>query len=613
MPNAAPAIVASTVAPTTSPGFDSDRHGFLKRSLTEGMAAVDGGRLARGLDLPRDGGDREVALALCHALAEASLGAVALDKTRTRDPRSTHEPPPVASADASFWGQLDGERRGLATSELDDLRTLLAILRAGSLRQRRAALRRMSERLAEPKGIPNDVLRQTVAQLQQVRDIELAADLFELRKRLPGGEAREARAEEEHWRRLVRQIETEINAYWDGQRRQEPVGALPGDQRALLLMKCRNLPDQIVYHLSAVLEETAGPVDRGARMGILASLRHSGDARLVSALRSLLDSSDPEFVEEGARALSRIDDPRVRPALLQAFERCVLDLPKVVLAGCLGFAGDRRGADLVRTVLDSGAARRAQRGLEPLEALGTAEDTPRTAAFLTHPDVVVVGHAIRTLARIGDGRATTALLQLEQRPLTLALMNEVEDALDAVSARLELRGEESHADGKAAERTVKLTLRPKASLGPSGPRSASYWTRLRATLDYFVGHVWLAFGAFVRANRRFERASKRRGDWAAPLVAMGLTHAREHTYSQALTSFRRAVEIDRERVERHTSVVKVFVRCFLRRAEQVEREGRADIARGLLDEVLALDLRRVPSQLRYEIDRHLRAVRRRGG
>lgn len=43
----------------------------------------------------------------------------------------------------------------------------------------------------------------------------------------------------------------------------------------------------------------------------------------------------------------------------------------------------------------------------------------------------------------------------------------------------------------------------------------------------------------------------------------------------------------------------------------MEREGRAEIARGLLEEVLSLDLRRSPAAIRFEIARRHAAIRRR--
>jgi hypothetical protein len=56
-------------------------------------------------------------------------------------------------------------------------------------------------------------------------------------------------------------------------------------------------------------------------------------------------------------------------------------------------------------------------------------------------------------------------------------------------------------------------------------------------------------------------------------------------------------------------VIRFVAHCFLRRSEQVEHDGRLAIARGLLDEVMSLDLRRAPSSLRFEIGRRHEALR----
>jgi hypothetical protein len=50
----------------------------------------------------------------------------------------------------------------------------------------------------------------------------------------------------------------------------------------------------------------------------------------------------------------------------------------------------------------------------------------------------------------------------------------------------------------------------------------------------------------------------------------------------------------------------------LHRAEQVEREGRDDVARGLVGEVLTLDLRRAPGTVRFELKRKHDVLRREG-
>ena len=58
-------------------------------------------------------------------------------------------------------------------------------------------------------------------------------------------------------------------------------------------------------------------------------------------------------------------------------------------------------------------------------------------------------------------------------------------------------------------------------------------------------------------------------------------------------------------------MIGVLARVFLRRAEEVEKGGRVDIARGLVEEVLTLDLRRVPSELRFELTRRQEQLRTR--
>ena len=73
-----------------------------------------------------------------------------------------------------------------------------------------------------------------------------------------------------------------------------------------------------------------------------------------------------------------------------------------------------------------------------------------------------------------------------------------------------------------------------------------------------------------------------------------MAFARGEQYALALPAFRRAIELDRPRIERNHILVRAMAKSFLHRAEQVEREGRDDIARGLVGEVLTLDLRRAP-------------------
>ena len=86
-------------------------------------------------------------------------------------------------------------------------------------------------------------------------------------------------------------------------------------------------------------------------------------------------------------------------------------------------------------------------------------------------------------------------------------------------------------------------------------------------------------------------------------------HARNERPGQALSAFRRALESDKTWVERNVFAIRTLVRIFLRRSEEVEKSGRVDIARGLVEEALSLDLRRVPGELRFELSRRQEQMR----
>jgi hypothetical protein len=121
--------------------------------------------------------------------------------------------------------------------------------------------------------------------------------------------------------------------------------------------------------------------------------------------------------------------------------------------------------------------------------------------------------------------------------------------------------------------------------------------------DYFMGRVWLLLGRMNWAVARFESAARRRAGWVAPVIGIGMAFARGEQYALALPAFRRAIELDRPRIERNPILVRAMAKSFLHRAEQVEREGRDDIARGLVGEMLTFDLRRAPGAVRFELKR----------
>ena len=331
-----------------------------------------------------------------------------------------------------------------------------------------------------------------------------------------------------------------------------------------------------------------------SRIGLVASLRYATDRRLVAALVSLVEAERGELVARAARVLGGIDDARVHPALTERFERSFVNVERVALAGALGMHGDCRGLSEVRSSLEEDQPQLLLQALEAMESLGSSESTDPVIKFLGHPDVTIATQAARTAARIADGRALDELTARHNATSVPALRAAIEDALSAIAARMELRGEEaatidwSEVGNKPAPRRGARDSVPSIVLG---------WH------DYFMGRVWLLLGRMAWANARFESAAARREGWAIPLIGIGMAFARRGQFALALPAFRRAIEVDRPRIERNPILVRAMAKSFLHRAEQVEREGRDDVARGLVGEVLTLDLRRAPGTVRFELKR----------
>ncbi len=575
----------------------------LRALLREGTSAGDAAQNRRKLNLEEDADDHVVGRRLVNRLAGAAMGDEA--KKLEEDPRPIVAPRPVAGADTSFLGRLksEGKSGGLAVEELDDARTILAVLRAGSLRQRRAAAKRITELLGGGKRVlPSDQLKRIADVLPRVRDVEIEYELSEARAQLPGSTGRDYQIEREQFNRAVAEIERKISRYWDDEINDEPFIRLASDQRATLTIRVRDLPDTVVDHLGAILEGGERLLNAEDRADILSSLRFCGDPRLIPSLLACLDDKDPETAVDAARALGRIDDPRVHPALVSAFQRSVVDRNKVVLAAALGRMGDARGRDYVRGLLDSSDDPDViRRAVGALDVLGTPEDADDVAAVLADGDGRLRIRAIRTLGAIGDARALEYLKELREMTSVSAIWAEVEDAEASIRARLELRGE-----SEGAGASISVTEKEKLTRKVSDPIFVRFWSYK----DYLFGVLWLFLGGVDRAITRFERAATRRSDWAQPILRIALAHAKRDRFALALAAFRRAIEVDRESVEHNPTAMRALATVFLRRADEVEDEGRYDIARGLIEEVTGLDLRRAPSALRFEVTRRYEAARR---
>jgi hypothetical protein len=575
----------------------------LELCLREGIAGNEYADPREELGCSADADDREVARALVRLVAASDLeqiGTQSIHPEAARHP--SVRPPTEVAADPSFLGRLSTSGTAdLSVERIDDIPTILAVLRAGSRRQRRAALARLREQLHDRRLLHTDAVRKTIQTVTTLRDVELGHELAQIRAELPGTQGRQARHEHEQWKRLAQSTEEAIRAFWDAQSNVEPIQGLPGDQRALLLMRISELPDVVVHHISAIIEGNDGWVPLESRIGLISSLRYATDARLVPALISVVEAERGELVARAARVLGGIDDARVHPALAERFERSFVNEERIALAAALGMLGDCRGLADVRSLLEEDQPQLLLQALEAMESLGSPENTELVAKFLDHAEVAIATQAVRTAARIGDGRVLDELTERHNATSVPALRAAIEDTLSAIAARMELRGEEattidwSEVGNKPAPRKGARDSLPSIVLG---------WR------DYVMGRVWLVLGRTTWANARFESAAARRKGWAIPLIGIGMAFARREQYALALPAFRRAIEIDRPRIERNPILVRAMAKSFLHRAEQVEREGRDDVARGLVGEVLTLDLRRAPGTVRFELKRKHDVLRR---
>ncbi len=494
-----------------------------------------------------------------------------------------------------------------------DLRSLLAVQRSGAVLDRRRATRQIAAMLrgesdAEPSG---EELVSIADALDGSRDLEIAYELVLARRALPGAAGIEVRADDARASALFGELEAAARAYWEGERSEEPLGALAAEDLAILAPRLREASDVLVAHLGALIEGSDGSIDVPGRRALIGAFRYSGDTRLVGSLALVLAARDRVLTTGAARALARIEDPRVRPLLLRAYRASVRPAERAVIAGALGLQGDSVGRAWVRAILSNADPATLRAALEAMATLGQPEDAERLSLFLDHDDVVITSRAVRALGRSGDARAL--LLLAKARPAARtdgALRVELEDAEAAIVARLELRGE----DVPERSEVLAATALTTGARSPNEEREhaplPSWWLRLRAWLDWVTARLWIALGMRGRALHRLERAAARRPGWAPPLVTLGASFDAAQS-AQALAALRRALEADRGWVERHAA--RLLAQVFLRRAEETARDGRGDIARGLLEEALRLDLRRAPGSLRFEMQRRLGALRGDGG
>jgi HEAT repeat protein len=553
----------------------------LERRLREGTGADDA-EIARALSVPAND---EL------GFARALLTAIARDPRR-EDPGPWKAPEELAArapVEGGFLHRLhvasgEGER---GIDRIGDVQTLLAVVRGGSLRQRRAALGRLAVLGEESEHAIRTRIDDALASL---RDEDLALDLGRARARLGIADLAELAAEDALATETFSRLEAEIPRYYEGELERDPLCALDAETRALLGSRLRSASDRVVAHLTALLEASSAADDvRGARAAWLAAIRTVGDPRLGATLGALLGSSERSVSLDAARALGRIDTASAHASLAEAFRRSNTPADRAVLGGMLGLHGDVTVLPELRETMRAEDPRARLAAVEAIGPIATSEDFEPLASLLGTGSLALDRALVRSLGWLGDARAVRLLRGLRTTDRGPALAVDIDDALRAVRAQMELRG----------ERDV-----PEGAITPVISRAASpWWARTIAALHVAIAELEARIGMQARALRRLDRAIVRARDLASPWVAKGRIFEARGSSAEALVVFRRAIEIDRAFVERTPHAVRAVARAFLRRAEATSREGRRDVAQGLLDEALSLDLGRVPLPLRQALSR----------
>jgi hypothetical protein len=179
----------------------ADGLGPMSGFLSQGILHSDKNRACNALNLDEKADSKEIARALVRTISQRSAKELHMAALGWQDPREAEEVSRVFSLAPSYLGRLTtgASERRLDLERFDDARTLLGVLRAGTLIQRRAAARRLATLLEDTGKLSIEELREVNDTLSQLRDVEISHDLAGARTRLMGVESRRTRAMRREW------------------------------------------------------------------------------------------------------------------------------------------------------------------------------------------------------------------------------------------------------------------------------------------------------------------------------------------------------------------------------------------------------------------------------
>lgn len=571
------------------------------------LAALEQGLHAPGSDPSSAGPQDWLARARRHDW-KGPLGA-------TRPP----QPPAVTGAPRSHGealtsGLAAARARRLALRSSDDVSTLHAVVRGGTLLEQRAALARLTVLARSSVAPPIDI-----HDLQF--DPELERDLLLWLAEGTGAAGREARAMLAQVQGLLERVERQVRQVVDGLAAGDPIGGLEPQEQAQLLLHLRSASSFLVgYSIDGLLDALERDDVREISRRLVA-WRAAADPRLLPTLGSvLLDNPDSAVRAEAARALARIDDPRVAPTLQLAYQTASAREERIALIEAFGLQGEPRDSKFLRESLEAyqreSALRPADAGSPPssrprdhghlglvgaLDALFDVELVEAAVRLATHPQAEVQRAAIRAIGRVGEDNALAWLDRIHD-DVPAGLHSELAAAESSILGRAELRGEKPEfllEEGRRAARERALVR--KFSRGLDVPPTKRHRVLAWVLITRALMARWL--GGREAASELCDRAHQADPSWYLPPWSQGRLWWRVGDLPRAVVGYRRALTLAPRRLLRHTRWITPIVQCFVLRAETLMGQGHGVRAQRLLDELWPHDLSRAASPVRLALRR----------
>jgi hypothetical protein len=226
--------------------------------LAHGTGSIDDAQARRAFGLEPGCEDGLFAQAVVRHVARGALPLLREPGSSSAPPRTAEDA--VVAPRASYILRMPSSTAssGLSVQTLDDVRTLILIIRAGNLFQRRAAVSRIGVLLLSDAGVASDLRKRALDMLTQQRHFDLGYEASKVLAALPGGEGRAARSDWRARNELAARVDARVLSFWEGEASHEPIAQLSAEERAQLLTRARELSDLSIRHVAALIEDTGG-------------------------------------------------------------------------------------------------------------------------------------------------------------------------------------------------------------------------------------------------------------------------------------------------------------------------------------------------------------------